>query len=148
LSFIKRHGIELIDRDGDHRMPIEVGLASDFSQADVLCLCPKSQDMPLMAAAVRHLISADTIVVPVINGIPWWYFDGSGGAWSGQQVKAVDPDGVLKEIIPSRQIVGVTTMITAQRTHRGIARTFNPLQMTIGELDDRHSDRLDFLGSM
>jgi 2-dehydropantoate 2-reductase len=101
-----------------------------------------------MAKTVRHLISHSTIIVPVINGIPWWYFDGSDGHWNGQRIKAVDPDGVLKHLLPSRQIVGVTTMMTVERTGPGSARTFNPLQMTLGELNDRASERLDLLASV
>ncbi|MEP7454103.1 2-dehydropantoate 2-reductase [Phyllobacterium sp. SB3] len=148
LSFIKENGIRLIDKEGDHRMPAEVGHATDFPPADILFLCPKSHDMPTLAASIKSLITSNTIVVPVINGIPWWYFDGKDDIWDGQQIVAVDPDGVLKQIIPSRQIIGVTTMITAERIHPGTARTFNPLQMTIGELDDRASDRLDDLASI
>ncbi len=147
VSFIKQLGIELVDREGSHRMSINVGPASEFSKADMLFLCPKSHDMLGMAAAVRHLISPETIVVPVINGIPWWYFDGSNGAWNGGKVRAVDPDGMLRELM-SRQIVGVTTMITGERTQQGTARTYNRVQMTVGELDDRCSARLDTLVSI
>ncbi|WP_276120093.1 ketopantoate reductase family protein [Pararhizobium qamdonense] len=145
LAFIQQHGIELIDLDGSHRARPDVATAAEHSRADILFLCPKSHDLPALAESVSHLITPHTTVVPVINGIPWWYFDGIDGKWNGRRIEAVDPHGVLKQTIPSSLIIGTTTMITAERTHLGTARTFNPLQMTVGELDDSPSDRLDQL---
>ncbi len=37
------------------------------------------------------LIGPDTLVVPAVNGIPWWYFHGEGGPHAGRPVRAVDP---------------------------------------------------------
>jgi 2-dehydropantoate 2-reductase len=148
LAFIREHGIQLVDREGEHRVRPDARIAADFSSSDILFLCPKSHDLPTLATSLRHLIAPRTIVVPVINGIPWWYFDGINGSWDGRQIKAVDPHGLLKRLIPSKQIVGTTTMITAERTNLGSARTSNQLQMTLGELDDRSSERLDQLASI
>lgn len=148
IPFIEENGIRLIDNEGDHRMQVEVGEAANFPPVDILFLCPKSQDMPMIAAATKSLIASNTIIVPVINGIPWWYFDGKDDVWDGPQIKAVDPEGTLKRLIPSRQVIGVTTTMTVERTQLGTAKTFNPLQMTIGELDDRSSERLDNLADL
>ncbi|MDM9648376.1 2-dehydropantoate 2-reductase [Rhizobium sp. S163] len=148
LDVIRKQGIRLLDREGDHQVVVNVGTAGDFQQPDVLFMSPKSQDMPALATSIKHLIGPRTTVVPVVNGIPWWYFDGIDGGWAGQEIQSVDPNGILKEIIPSRQVVGTTTMITVERIQKGIARTFNPLQMTLGELDDTSSERLDGLASL
>jgi len=148
LSFIKANGIRLIDREGDHRLQVDVGTATDFGIQDVLFLCPKSHDLPEMAAALQPLIGEHTTIVPVVNGMPWWYFDGVGGQWDGPSIKSVDPNQVLKGLLPSRQVIGTTTIITAERLRVGTARTFNPLQMTIGELDDQQSERLSDLSDI
>jgi 2-dehydropantoate 2-reductase len=34
---------------------------------------------------------AQTLIVPVINGIPWWYFEGESARFSGRNVGSVDP---------------------------------------------------------
>jgi len=148
LSFTKANGIRLLDREGDHHLHVDVGNATDFGPQDVLFLCPKSHDLPQMAAALQPLISAHTMIVPVVNGIPWWYFDGDGGNWHGPDIKSVDPDRVLKGLLPSRQVIGTTTIITAERLRIGTARTFNPLQMTIGELAGQPSERLSYLAEI
>nr|CAD6437652.1 2-dehydropantoate 2-reductase [Rhizobium sp. Q54] len=148
VSFIKKNGLRLIDRDGCHHFEVAVGLAADFENADILFLCSKSHDLPQLALSLQHLITPRTTVVPVINGLPWWYFDGENGNWNGSQLRSADPDNVLKQIIPSPQVIGTTTIMTAERLDRGSSTTFNPLQMTLGELDDRVTPRLGEVISM
>ncbi|MDL2403657.1 ketopantoate reductase family protein [Rhizobium mayense] len=148
LAAIQKDGIRLLDNEGDHRLKIDAGTPSDYPVQDLVFLCPKSQDLPALAAAVQPLIGPNTMIVPVINGIPWWYFDGRDGRWNGPQIGSVDPDGALKELLPSPQIIGTTTLITAERIQPGVVKTFNPLQMTIGELDGRVSDRVERLGAI
>lgn len=141
-SFIRKNGLRLVDKDGCYHLQADVGVAAEFKRADILFLCSKSHDLPELAVSIRHIISSSTIVIPVINGLPWWYFDGVNGNWDGAQLHSADPSNVLKRIVPSRQIVGSTTLITAERIDRGSSTTFNPLQMTLGELDDRVTPRL------
>lgn len=146
VDFIRQYGLRLVDTDGTHHLRPETGVASHFSAADILFLCSKSYDLAELAVSVRHLISADTLVVPIVNGVPWWYFDGRNDAWDGQPILAVDPENRLKTVISSRQVIGTTTMVTAERLDRGTVRIMNGLQMTIGELDDRVTPRLAELG--
>lgn len=148
LAAIRKNGIRLLDNEGDHRQKIDVGTPSDYSVQDLIFLCPKSQDLPALAAAVQPLIGPETTIVPVINGIPWWYFDGQDGRWDRYDISSVDPDGVLKKLLPSRQVIGTTTIITAERIEPGVAKTFNPLQMIIGELDHQDSERVQRLGAI
>ncbi|QWW72299.1 ketopantoate reductase family protein [Rhizobium sp. WYJ-E13] len=148
LTAILNEGIRLFDREGEHQVQVEAGYADDLSLQDIIFLCPKSQDLPTLASSVQQLIGPDTMIVPVINGIPWWYFERLAGTWEGRQIEAVDPDNVLKGLLPSAQIIGTTTMITAERLKPGTARTINALQMTVGELDDQVSERVTILADI
>lgn len=147
LSTIRQHGVRLIDLEGDHNVMVDVGHAADFTPPDVLILCSKAQDLPDMAADIAHLVGDKTIVLPVVNGIPWWYFDGISGKDTGRNVKAVDPDGRLKEIFPSKQVIGAVTTITSERLEPGCVRSLNPLTMVIGEISHVSSDRALSLAS-
>jgi 2-dehydropantoate 2-reductase len=148
VDFIRENGLRLDDTEGRHELEVDIGVAADFHRTDLLFLCAKSHDLPALAQSIAHLIGPDTTVVPVINGIPWWYFDGIDGAREGKTIFSVDPQNVLKKIIPSHQVIGTTTVMTAQRIDRGSAVTFNPLQMTIGELNNRRSWRLEAIAEI
>lgn len=145
LASIRENGIRLLDQDGEHHFMVDAGSPSDFPVQDIIFLCPKSQDLPALAASIRTLVGSDTLIVPVVNGIPWWYFDGVSGPLAGHQIKAVDPDNSLKRDLPSSQVIGTTTVITVERLAPGVARTFNPLKMTIGEIDNRLNERVQGL---
>ncbi|MBY3279830.1 2-dehydropantoate 2-reductase [Rhizobium laguerreae] len=142
LEAIKQNGIRLLDLEGDHSVKVRVGAANELGVQHILFLCPKSQDLGGLATSLLSMITAETVIVPVINGVPWWMFEGIGGGWDGRAIESVDPGGQIKSMLPPAQIIGTTAMITAERLRPGLARTRNPLHMTLGELDDRHTRRL------
>ncbi|MGO7733496.1 2-dehydropantoate 2-reductase [Rhizobium leguminosarum] len=145
LSMIKENGTRLIDLEGDHRASVKVGQAIDFQAPDVLFLCCKAQDLQTLASECAHLVDDQTLIVPVINGIPWWYFQQTTGKDAGRNVDAVDPDGLLNTIFPPKQIIGAVTTITVERVGPGVARSANPLSMVVGEINHEISERASAL---
>ncbi|QPM90331.1 ketopantoate reductase family protein [Pseudooceanicola algae] len=107
LAQIRAEGLKIRDLDGPRAitLPVTEALRSPVS---VLFLCVKG---PAIEAALRGNldgIGPDTRIVPLVNGIPWWFFDDLG-----HPVRAVDPDGALFRLVPFQQIVGAVTMMTA-----------------------------------
>ena len=146
LSAINRDGIRLIDLDGDHRVKVQAVRAADLSAQDIVFLCPKSQDLPELASSIQPGIDADTLLIPVVNGIPWWYFEDGGDC--DRVVRAVDPGDRLRKLLPSRQVLGSVTMVTAERKAPGFVETFNPLRFALGEIRDRSPDRATGLAEL
>lgn len=137
LQKIKASGVRLLDGEGDHSASVDVSNGNDLGKQDIIFLCSKAQDLVLLAGTIQDAITQDTIVVPVINGIPWWYFQGDRSRFAGRTVSAVDPDGKLQKIIPSKNVVGCVAMFTAERLEPGFARALNPIKLVIGEIDDK-----------
>jgi 2-dehydropantoate 2-reductase len=50
--------------------------------ADVLVLAVKAADLPGVAATLPAAIGRDTLVMPLVNGIPWWFRLGQGAEQS------------------------------------------------------------------
>jgi 2-dehydropantoate 2-reductase len=148
LVAIRKNGLSLTDAEGVHRADVTVGTADELANPDVLFLCTKAQDLESVAETVQPLIHSDTLIVPFINGIPWWYFEGVGGRHAGRPVLAVDPRQRLKQLLPGQRVIGAVTTITAERVAPGVARTRNPLRCVIGEIDHRRSDRTDRLAAL
>jgi Ketopantoate reductase PanE/ApbA len=87
LKAIRENGVRLIDLGGDHSAKVTVGVAKDFGVQQILFLCPKSHDLGDLAMSLLPMIAAETVIVPVINGIPWWLFEGIGsGWWTGYRI--------------------------------------------------------------
>ncbi|WP_238120705.1 MULTISPECIES: ketopantoate reductase family protein [unclassified Xanthobacter] len=135
LAAIRAHGLELTDRTGVHRVAVRAVdhlTGPQVGPQDVVFLSSKAQDLAPLATLVQPAIGRDTLIVPTVNGIPWWYFEGHGGPDDGRAVEAVDPGGALKRLLPAAQLVGAVTYITSERTAPHAARTHNPLRMVVG----------------
>jgi 2-dehydropantoate 2-reductase len=145
LAVIQKNGISLVDASGAHKTRVTTGTVSELKTPDILFLCTKAQDLTRLGEAVQPLISDDTVIVPLVNGIPFWYFQGERGRFAGSTVNAVDPFGTLNHFFPARQIVGAVTMILAERIGFGVSRSFNPFRLIIGEIDNSMTPRVESL---
>jgi 2-dehydropantoate 2-reductase len=78
-----------------------------FGAQDVVFLCLKTYSIAAMLPRMKSLVGRDTVVVPAINGLPWWYFYREGGRFDGQAVACLDPAGALFEALDPGRILGV-----------------------------------------
>jgi len=141
LSAIASSGLHLRLPKGELRADVAVSDGSDINIQDVLILCSKSQDLAPLAIRSRGAIDINTMIVPVINGIPWWYFHGIPGRHAGRTVTAVDPMGELATMTPPAQTVGAIASFTSERLAPGEAVALNPIRMVLGEIDDVERSR-------
>jgi 2-dehydropantoate 2-reductase len=102
----------------------------------------KAHGMKGMLPLLAPLIGPDTIVVPTINGVPWWYFQGEGGPFDGETIAAVDPDGALLRALPWRHIVGCVVYIAAHVEGPGVIVTTGANRVVLGEPSHQLSLRL------
>ena len=145
LQVLRRDGVCLTDREGDHQVPVRAGDAAELGPQDILFTCTKAHDLPAMAPGLAPLITPDTVIVPALNGVPWWYFHGEGGRFANAPVKSVDPDGVLAASLPLAQVLGSVVFITAESDAPGKVHAPNPHLIMLGELDKPSSERLQDL---
>ncbi|NMG36698.1 2-dehydropantoate 2-reductase [Azoarcus sp. TTM-91] len=145
LETLSSQGIVLTDLEGTHTVPVNAGTAADFGVQDIIFLCCKSQDIAALLQQVKPLVDENTIVVPAINGVPWWYFHGEGGRFAGSTVEAVDPAGSVSALLPLTQIMGTVVFITAEASAPGQVTAKNPHLMMFGEPDNSSSERLQRL---
>jgi 2-dehydropantoate 2-reductase len=109
LEAIRKNGLKLIGEDGSEYVAKNVRATSSMAEAgpqDLIILGMKAQQLPPVAADLRVMFGADTVVVPTQNGIPFWYFQKHGGEFDGRVVEAVDPGGVCVRNIDKERVVG------------------------------------------
>ncbi len=115
LDAIRARGLHLDEGDA---VPRHVRLdASDDPAAlgpqDVLFLCTKAGALPVLAPRLAPMIHPGTVLVPMLNGVPWWFFAGYGGALDGRRLESVDPGGAVTNHLPPRQVVGAVVHLAA-----------------------------------
>lgn len=144
---IERKGIVLTDPEGTHTVRVECGSVEEMPVVDVLLLCVKAYDLLDACRSIKDRIGAGTTVVPIVNGVPWWYFALEGSRFEGRTVNAVDSSGELLQMFDPRQILGAVTTTTAERTEVGQVRSLSPMAMVLGELNHTASDRATMLAA-
>lgn len=144
LAQLRAHGLRLDDLDGRWEGPV-AAVAVDEARAapDVLWLACKSQDLPALARQVQPLVGPATAIVPLVNGVPYWYFHRSGSRFEGRAVHSVDPDGRLSQDLPLDQVLGAVVFITAEATGPGCVQSRTPHLVMLGEPAGGSSARLE-----
>ncbi len=144
LEAIRKNGLKLVAHDGAESVAKNVKATSSMAEAgvqDVVILGMKAQQLPPVAADLRVMFGADTVVVPTQNGVPFWYFQKHGGELDGRVVESVDPGGVCVKNIEPERIVGCVVYPAAEIAAPGVIRVIEGDRFPIGELDGSETER-------
>jgi 2-dehydropantoate 2-reductase len=145
LEALKARGIRLILADGREQVTPEVRATSSYTEAgpqDLVILAMKAHQIEAVAYDVTQLYGPDTVVVPMQNGIPYWYFYGHGGALSGTPVRSVDPNGVLLKQVPCERVIGCVVYPATQLVAPGVIKHVEGNRFPVGEPDGTASARV------
>ncbi|MBV8144021.1 MAG: 2-dehydropantoate 2-reductase [Gammaproteobacteria bacterium] len=143
LEALRAHGLTL-QHDGTTQVVRNVTATCDYAGAgpqDLVILAVKAHQLEAVARQVPELCGADTIVVTMQNGIPYWYFHQHGGALAGSIVRSVDPQGTLLRLIPAERVLGCVVYPATELVSPGVIRHVEGDRFPIGELDGSNSPR-------
>jgi 2-dehydropantoate 2-reductase len=86
-----------------------VSLGRFEGAADLLVITVKAPALPGLTTALGTLIGPDTIVIPMLNGVPWWFVE-------GQPLASVDPEGSIAAALPIGKLVGCVVHASCYRS--------------------------------
>lgn len=115
---------------------------ADFGKQDFVVVAVKAPSMPSVAAGIEPLLGPDTAVVPAMNGIPWWFFDGFPGDGPDIKLPALDPDGALAATISTGRVIGCVVHMGCLVPEPGVIRHVADNRLILGEATGGMSDRL------
>jgi 2-dehydropantoate 2-reductase len=145
LEAVRARGLKLIMADGTEHLARNVTATSDYAAAgaqDLVILAVKAHHLEAIAEQVPQLYGADTVVVTMQNGIPYWYFHRHGGELAGSIVRSVDPSGLISRRIPAERVIGCVVYPAAELIAPGVVRHIEGDRFPVGELDGRTSERV------
>src|SRR5690606_31518985 len=88
------------------------------------------------------LIGPETVVLTAMNGVPWWFFEGFGGALAGTPLPVVDPGGAMARAVPGRQVLGGVVHASCSLDAPGVVRHHFGKGLLVGEPSGEDSARL------
>jgi len=143
LEAIRTHGMRL-DSEGKHfaeHVPAS-DKAADLGVQDVVIFTVKAPALPAAAQSIAPLLGPQTIVVPAVNGIPWWYFLEGGGKLTGHRLRAVDPMGATEAAISAARVVGCVVFPACSSIEPGYVKHASGNRIVFGEPAGAGSERV------
>jgi 2-dehydropantoate 2-reductase len=95
-----------------------------------------------MLPRLRRLVAKRTIVVPAINGLPWWYFHGERGPHQDRRLCTLDPAGTMFTDLDCRHVLGCVVHVAAEVRAPGEVHHTGGRRLILGEPDRSRSERL------
>jgi 2-dehydropantoate 2-reductase len=135
LTALQTQGLAWTDATGQtHQVALTASDdAADLGPQDVVIVAVKGPSLEGVAPVVQKLLAPHTVVLVAMNGVPWWFFDGLGGACNGLKLPVLDPQGVIAQCIPTSQVLGCVVHFSAQSPSAGVVQNMKGNQLIIGE---------------
>jgi 2-dehydropantoate 2-reductase len=148
LAAINARGFRLLLEDGSELHAPDARAVQRMAEAgpqDAVLLTVKAQQVRELLPELRDLFGPQTVVVTMINGVPWWYFHKLAGPYEGRSLDSVDPGGFLAAHIEPERLIGSIVYPAAELVEPGVVRLIEGNRFTLGELDGSRSERIEAL---
>jgi 2-dehydropantoate 2-reductase len=143
---MRANGVKLISEGVEQIVhPRCVESAEEAGPQDYVLVTLKAHSLPSAAKQMQPLLGTDTAIVSAVNGIPWWYFHGLGGAYEGRIVQSVDPEGQVSALLPPSRAIGCIVYPAAEVTAPGVIEHSYGDRFSLGEPDGSRSPRAQAL---
>ncbi len=137
LQALQKNGLQCIQtQDAEKTLRAQVNASAnpaDLGPQDLVIVAVKAPSMRDIANNMAPLLAPHTMVMPAMNGVPWWFFDGFGGALQGTRLKTIDPDGQIGRAIPSQHVVGCVVHASCSLDAPGVVRHHFGQGLILGE---------------
>ncbi|MEO9169619.1 MAG: 2-dehydropantoate 2-reductase [Candidatus Baltobacteraceae bacterium] len=140
LDAIAKHGIEIVDSDlGPFNARVTaVDDVRKLGAIDVALLTFKAHQWPLLLPQLRGLARSRTPIVPLQNGVPFWFA-------RTPPLQTVDPGARVGATFPNAFVLGAVVHVSGHVARPGVIHQSGGLRYWLGELDGSNSPRLDGL---
>ena len=148
LEAIRANGFKLILEDGSEEHAPTAKAVQRMAEAgpqDAVLLTLKAHQVKDVLPELRELFGPQTMVVTMINGLPWWYFQRLPGPWEGRTLESVDPGGLIARTIEPERVIGSVVYPATELVAPGVVRLIEGNRFTLGELDGSRSERVEAL---
>lgn len=134
LDKLRQHGLRYQSGDGMHCVPVLAGASADeLGAQDLLLLTVKGQALPEVAAALGPMLTADSTVLTLGNGLPWWYFLVPGVPLSGLRLRSADPLGTIERALGLDRLLGGTVFASCHCPEPGFVVHASGGRVVVGE---------------
>ena len=141
LLALRQHGWRLDTANGPVQAPAYASdSAAELGVQDLVIVAVKGPALTQVAQGIAPLLGPATLVLPAMNGVPWWFCAGVPG-WDGTALQSVDPGGRIAAAIPFEQVLGCVVHASASVVEPGRVQQRMGQGLIVGEPRGGRSER-------
>ncbi len=141
LQALRQHGWRLKTSSG---LVQATAHASDDARVlgvqDLLIIAVKGPALTQVAQDIAPLIGPKTVVLPAMNGVPWWFCEGLPG-FGDEPLPSVDPGAAIARAIPFAQVLGCVVHASTSMPEPGLVQHKMGQGLIVGEPRGGRSER-------
>ena len=122
LAALQRHGWRLRTAERLVQAPSRASAdAAELGPQDLVVIAVKAPALPDVATAIAPLLAPHTLVLPAMNGVPWW-FCADVPEFAGRRLESIDPGGRIAGALPFEQVLGCVVHGSASTPEPGLVQ--------------------------
>jgi 2-dehydropantoate 2-reductase len=157
LAAIQADGLSLIDVIREEALPaIRIpasanpeDLGRELGAQDAIFIALKSYDIAPMLPRLCSLLASHTMLIPAINGFPWWYFHVIATALNPEgtphTVHVLDPAARMLNDFEPKRVIGCVVHMAAEVSGPGVIQHTGGARLVVGEPSNTRTERLEDL---
>lgn len=142
LAALREHGWRLNTASGLVTAPAHASdSAAELGAQDLVVIAVKGPALTAVARGIAPLLGPQTIVLPAMNGVPWWFCQGVPG-FEGVSLSSVDPGGEIAAAIAFERVLGCVVHASTSTPEPGLVQHKMGQGLIIGEPRGGRSERV------
>jgi 2-dehydropantoate 2-reductase len=148
LQSLRQHGWRLRQPGGALQVPAVASEdPGELGAMDLVVVAVKAPALAEVALAIGPLLGRHTMVLPAMNGVPWWFAQ-STPALGGEPLRSVDPAGRIGAAIDAQRVVGCVVHASTFTPEPGLVEQRMGQGLIIGEPAGGESPRVQRLAEL
>lgn len=148
LAALRDKGWRLQTADGLVQAPAHAtDQPAELGVQDLVVIAVKGPTLAGVARSLAPLMGPETLVLPAMNGVPWWFCQGLPG-FGDAPLASVDPGGEITRAIPLAQVVGCVVHAATSTPEPGLVLHKMGRGLLIGEPGGGQSERVQRLADL
>ncbi len=141
LQSLQRHGWRLNTAAGLVQAPAQAAAhAADLGPQDLVVIAVKGPALAQVAQGLAPLFGPDTMVMPAMNGVPWWFCQDVPEI-GHEPLQSVDPGGRIASAIAFGRVLGCVVHASTATTEPGLVQHRMGQGLIVGEPRGGRSQR-------
>lgn len=121
--------------------------AAELGVQDLVVIAVKGPALPALAPTLAPLIGPRTLLLPAMNGVPWWFVQGVAGL-GDEPLQSVDPGGGIAAALPGDRVLGCVVHASTAQPEPGLVQHQRGHGLIVGEPRGGGSERVQAVAGL